>query len=322
VSLTIRPFAAEDIGDAARLLAARHVSHRRAQPLLDERFEDPEVTAGEITALHTAADASGVIAIRDGRVVGYLLGVPKPKPVWGPNRWVEAAGIAVEEVELARDLYAAAATSWVADGATAHYALLPAYDAALVDAWSRLAFGQQHMHAIRPAPDPGTVKVDTSVIRSPRRSDIPTLATLELALPQHQGLSPVFSSGGPLPSLDETVAEWEEDFDDPDFTTFVADIDGEVLGSAVGCSLKKSSLHKGMACPANAGFLGFAAVLPGARGRGLGRRLGEAVLAWAADTGYESVVTDWRVTNLLSSRTWPRLGFTPTFVRMHRHLGY
>jgi hypothetical protein len=34
------------------------------------------------------------------------------------------------------------------------------------------------------------------------------------------------------------------------------------------------------------------------------------------------VATDWRVTNLLSSRTWPRLGFVESFVRLHRLVGY
>lgn len=35
-----------------------------------------------------------------------------------------------------------------------------------------------------------------------------------------------------------------------------------------------------------------------------------------------SVDTDWRATNLLSSRTGPKLGFEPTFVRLHRVVGY
>ena len=83
------------------------------------------------------------------RVVGYLLGAPKGGAAWGPNVWVEAAGHAVEEVETARALYAVAATRWVEEGRTAHYALLPAYDTALIGAWFRLAFGHQHTHAIR-----------------------------------------------------------------------------------------------------------------------------------------------------------------------------
>jgi GNAT superfamily N-acetyltransferase len=59
-------------------------------------------------------------------------------------------------------------------------------------------------------------------------------------------------------------------------------------------------------------------VLPEARGIGAGRALGEAVLGWAHDAGYRVVVTDWRETNVLSSRTWPRLGFRPVFRRLHR----
>jgi len=79
-----------------------------------------------------------------------------------------------------------------------------------------------------------------------------------------------------------------------------------------------SSDHKSLALPPGAGFLGFASVLPEARGGGAGRLLGEAVLDWARKTGREWVVTDWRMTNLLSSRAWPRLGFRPTFYRLHR----
>jgi len=117
---------------------------------------------------------------------------------------------------------------------------------------------------------------------------------------------------------EETLAEWDADFDDPTYTTFVAERDGVVLGSAVGCAIEASSMHRSLALPRGAGFLGFAAVLPEQRGLGLGRVLGETILAWAKDAGYPAVVTDWRMTNLLSSRTWPRLGFRPTFFRLFR----
>ncbi|MGH3255472.1 MAG: GNAT family N-acetyltransferase [Streptosporangiaceae bacterium] len=76
------------------------------------------------------------------------------------------------------------------------------------------------------------------------------------------------------------------------------------------------------ALPDASGFLAFAAVVPHARGLGAGRALGEAVIAWTAQAGYHCVATDWRVTNLLSSRTWPRLGFAESFLRLHRLIGY
>ncbi len=94
------------------------------------------------------------------------------------------------------------------------------------------------------------------------------------------------------------------------------------MGSAVGCPVARSGAHAGLARPEHAGLLSFAAVLPAARGLGAGRALGEAVLAWAASQGFDRVATDWRTTNLLSSRAWPALGFEETFLRLHRVVGY
>ncbi len=319
--LEVLPFDESHLPEAGRLLAERHRRHRVAEPLLPGAPEDPSVAEAEVAAALAAEDASGAVAVRDGRVVGYLLGAPKPGSLWGPNVWVESAGQAVEEAEDVRDLYAAAATRWVEEGRTAHYALVPAHDEALVDAWFRLAFGHQHTHGIRevpsgPAPAPPRVRVRRAV-----REDIPSLARLEVELPAHQGLAPTFSAGAPC-SYEESLQEWEEDFDDPAFATFVAEHEGRVVGSAVGCPLEKSRIHGGLTRPVNAGFLGFAAVFPAARGLGAGRALGEAVLSWSAEQRHSCVVTDWRVTNLLSSRAWPALGFRPSFVRVHRLLGH
>lgn len=319
-----RAFDEGDLSAAGRLLAGRHRRQREVQPLLSARYEDPAVAEAEVAAAWKADDASGAVALRGGKVVGYLLGAPKPSSTWGPNLWVEAAGVATAEPgdeDAVRALYARAAARWVDEGRTAHYVLVPATDEALVRAWFRLCFGHQHTHALRdvpatPYPDPQRVRVRRAV-----RDDIPTLARLELELPAHQGLAPTFSAGD-LGSYEESLQEWEEDFDDPDFATFVAEHDGRVVGSAVGCPLEKSNSNAGPIRPDHAGFLGFAAVFPDARGLGAGRALGEAVLGWCATTGFDSVATDWRETNLLSSRAWRALGFTETFLRLHRLIGY
>ena len=147
------------------------------------------------------------------------------------------------------------------------------------------------------------------------------LGRLDLALPQHQALAPTYSAGE-VPTLEEAVQSWEDTFDEEGYYYVVAEHEGQVVGAAVGCALEKSSTHLGLTRPDHAGFLGFAAVLPEARGLGAGRALGEAVQAWMAAEGFTSDVTDWRATNLLSSRTWPRLGYRPTFLRLHRRIGY
>ena len=305
---------------AAGLLAERHRRHRVRHPLLPAEYEDPKVALVEVTAAWEAEGASGAVLVEGGEVTGYLLGAPKSSPVWGDNVWVERAGQAGLKAEHIRDLYAVAATKWVADGKTAQYVLVPD-DAELLDAWFRLGFGAQHAHAIRPAPVEPLAARPGLDVRLANRDDIQVLAELDLVLPQHQGLSPVFSSGE-VATLEEALADWEESIDDRDYATFVAERNGKVIGSAIGCSIEKSSTHGGLARPDNAGFLGYAAVFPEARGLGAGRALGEAVLNWAAGVGYTSVVTDWRVTNLLSSRAWPRLGFVQTFHRLHRLVGH
>lgn len=315
--LELHPFGSEFLDDAAGLLVHRHTAHRAVEPSLPAAYEQPDVARAAIEELATG-EATGAVASRGGAVVGYMLGTPRDSRTWGPNVWVEPAGHAVDEPDVARDLYAFAAARWVDEGRTSHYAVVPASDPALVDAWFRLGFGQQHVHAIREAPTTPLAGAHRGVvIRHATRGDIDTLAELELELPAHQMRSPVFSTLAP-PPLEEVRAEWAEDFDNPAFAVFVAVLDGRVVGSAVGCSVNESGLHTGIARPDDAAHLGFAAVLEDARGAGIGKALGTTVLDWAAAEGYRAVVTDWRATNLLSSRTWPQLGWRPTFLRLFR----
>jgi ribosomal protein S18 acetylase RimI-like enzyme len=316
----ITTFEAEHLDGAADALAARHRRHRQAEPLLSPAYDDPAACRELLATAYAAQDASGAVAVDGSKVVGYLLGAPKPGAAWGPNVWIESAGHAVEEPEVARSLYAAAATRWLDEGRIAHYALLPAHDTELVQTWFRLAFGHQHTHGIREPAEAGPVR-EGLVVREPTREEIPQLARLDMVLTDHQAVSPVFSSGPP-DVYEERVADWEEDFDNPKFWNVAVEHDGRLVGSAVGCDLEVSSSHAGPAKPDRAAFLGFAAVHPEARGLGVGRALGEAVSELALHKGYPSVVTDWRETNLQSSRAWRGLGYRDTFARLHRLVGH
>lgn len=316
----IGPFQAAALDEAARLLAARHTAQRAIEPGLDPAFEEVATTRTAIEGLLATDGATSAMATRGGALIGYVIGTPRAAS-WGPNVWVEGAGhaLAADETEVLRDLYASLATDWVAAGITSHYAVVPATDPLLMDTWARVGFGYMHTHAIREVPGPDEVLTPPPgvTVRLAERRDIAMLGRLELVLQEHQRASPVFS-GAPMTPLEDAVNEFEEDFDDPRFTTFVVEHEELVVGSGVACSIVESSEHRGIVRPNDAGFLGFAAVLPEARGLGAGRALGEATMLWARDAGYATVVTDWRETNLLSSRTWPRLGFRPTFRRLFR----
>jgi GNAT superfamily N-acetyltransferase len=310
--LEIHPFSEEHLDGAAALLEARHRRHREAEPLLggDHDFR------AEIEALCGGDGASGVVGTRDGRVVGYLLGIPKDESRWGPNVWVEAGGQAVDEAEDMRDLYAAASARWFDEGRTRQYVMAPASDSALLDAWHRLSFGVQHAHGIREVPEvawpPG--------VRLANEGDIDALVELSPLLADHQARSPVFGIGLPRESPDEIRAELLEDLPKDEIGDLVAEQDGRIVGAFQLAPVELSSTHSGLTRPDRAVLLAWAATRPEVRGSGAGVALTDASFAWARERGYDTMVTDWRETNLLSSRFWPKRGFRRSFLRLYRSI--
>jgi len=318
--LEIVPFAEEHLEDASRLLAARHVRHRQAETLLSERYEDPAAALEEIERVWRPDDASGTVGLRNARLVGYLLGAPRPDESWGDNVWVEAPGHAVEEAEDVRDLYAPAAERWVEEGRPRHWVLAPSHDNELLDAWWRLSFGQQHAHGIREVPPHTEVEVPAGCeIRGPREDEIEELIDVDLALPEHQRLSPTFA-GLASWTRDDSREEWQKTFAKGEEKVLIGVRDGRPVACWAFVPAELSREHRGLLRPGQACHLGFAATLPEARGSGIGVALTRAGLAWAAEEGYPTMVTDWRVTNLLSSRFWPKRGFRTTFLRLYRSI--
>ena len=66
--------------------------------------------------------------------------------------------------------------------------------------------------------------------------------------------------------------------------------------------------------------LAAATTLPAVRGQGIGRALTAHGLHWARGAGYTVCLSDWRATNLLASRFWPRRGFEPVYYRLERRI--
>jgi GNAT superfamily N-acetyltransferase len=310
--LEIHPFSEEHVDDAAALLEARHRRHREAEPLLGDSYD----FRAEIEALLSADGTSGVVGARNGRLVGYLIGMAKDESRWGPNVWVEPAGQAVGEPEDVRDLYAAASERWFEEGRTRQYVLAPAADNALLNAWHRLSFGVQHAHGIREIPEVAW----PDGVRLARESDIETLVELSPLLVEHQARAPVFGIGLPRESPEEMRAEILEDMANPDFGDLVAEQDGRIVGAFQLVPAELSSMHAGLARPEGAVLLNWAATRPEVRGGGAGIALTNASFAWAREQGYETMVTDWRETNLLSSRFWPKRGFRRSFLRLYRSI--
>jgi GNAT superfamily N-acetyltransferase len=310
--LEIQPFADEHLDAAATLLAARHSAQREAEPLLPDIFDFRPY----VEEAWREEDASGWIALEADQPVGYLIGAPRAK-VWGEgNVWVGLAGHAVREPDIVRDLYAVAADAWVRRDLRRHYAIVPATDASLVDAWFRLSFGAQHAQGIREVPEPANGDSDFTVRRA-GADDAEIAARLDQLLPDFQGRSPVFATPSP-PGLEEVVAEYAEAIDHEDEGILLVEQEGRKVGLLTVADVSHSGMHVGLSRPERAAILGLATTLPEVRGAGAGVALTNACFAWAREHGYETIVVDWRETNLRSSRFWPNRGFRRTFLRLYR----
>lgn len=306
----IRPFSEEFLDAAAGLLAAAHARHLAAEPLL-AHVED---FRAQVARQWEREGSSGAIAFRDGEPAGYLVGAPAKNDDRGGTRIVaDVAAHATAEPELARDLFAAAAARWHDEGQTRFAVVVPAHDAALVDAWFRTGFGLQFATAVR-EPEPGEVPPPFTV-RAATPDDLIHFARLDRELYEHQTRSPSFS-GLDVDDLAAFEDEWrEETFDSPGtFWPFVAERDGEVVGEALLYRRPQGDLR----VPAESVDLAHAATYPAVRGEGAGLALTAFVLDWAHAQGFRSVTTDWRSVNLLSSRFWRARGFRETYLRLYR----
>jgi predicted N-acetyltransferase YhbS len=302
----IVPFADEHLDGAVRLLGERHARHREAEPLLPAGVDLREQVERERDEL------AGVAAIEGGEVVGYLLGARREDHL-GAHVWSYIAGHAVRDPELVRDLYAAAAEQWVEAGLTRHFVYVPALPE-LVDPWFRLSFGASAaLGARRTGREP---EVDARVaIRESTRDDALAAARLDRHQEHWMVGSPSFSRREPL-AEDVLAAEWADVWDEPEaYRHFVAERDGAIVGHVL--------LYRrppDLRVPVGSIDLADASTLPEERGTGVGLALTHHVLGWAHEHGYATMTIDWRMTNLLASRFWPRRGFRETFLRLYRSI--
>jgi ribosomal protein S18 acetylase RimI-like enzyme len=86
------------------------------------------------------------------------------------------------------------------------------------------------------------------------------------------------------------------------------------------CYFPVDSSEKGLIVPEKCLELSVAGTRPDFQGRGIGQTLTRHGMADAYERGYRMCLTDWRSTNLQSSRFWPRQGFQPVAYRLARRI--
>ncbi len=304
--MDIVAFADEHVDGAAALLAERHARHRAVEPTLPADVNFREQVERE------RDETGGVVAFAGDEVVGYLLGKRREDQV-GAHVWSYIAGHAVREPELVRDLYREAAEHWVEAGLTRHFVYVPALPE-LVDPWFRLSFGASAALAVRETTSEEPFEADIT-IRESTPDDARAAVLLERHMVESMIPSPSFSHHAP-DDEEAAVEEWAETWVETDtYRHFVAERDGRIVGHV----LLYRRPHD-LRVPTDSIDLAAASTDPAERGTGVGVALTRFALGWAYEHGYPTMITDWRMTNLLASRFWPRRGFRETFLRLYRSI--
>jgi ribosomal protein S18 acetylase RimI-like enzyme len=317
------PFTKDLIPAAGALLAQRCRRDRLVMPELPARFEDPSIAAAAVKASLARPHASGVATLDGDRLLGYLVGDLVINDLWGRSAWVRLAGCALapdQSPELARDLYAVLANTWVAAGCFTHIVIAPASDPALLQAWYALSFGIEQVYGLAAlprldlsfAPPPPGVE-----IRRAAPGDRQVLASMYDLIWRANVDSPVWGIHLPENDLEQREA-YGDLVDDPQATAWLAFKDGEPAGFQVYFPGEQTddALLVSEACT----VLEVAGTRPQARGKGIGAALTRMGLAHAQAAGCRLCLADWRSANLLASRFWPRQGFQTAAYRLARRI--
>jgi len=316
----IVPFDREHLADASVLVSSRHARLRASEGALPDRWCDPAQARTLVDAAFTADGATGVAAIADGRVNGFLIGAPRFDPPWDRSAWVEMAGHAVveDQADLARDLFAAWSKEILSSLGIVRYLVnVPAADPSAIDAWHQLDFGQMHAYGLRSsdARDLGPPAAGLRIRRATSDDAGIMRATSEVIWREQVGppswspITPERIAGLRADYVEELVAE--------DGLVWIAEdaVSGEALGVTVSYRLDPD-----LDVPDDNMKLASTTTFPAARRRGVARALLRTVLDHAASVGAGWCVTDWRTSSLLASRAWPALGFRRTRIRLERRI--
>jgi ribosomal protein S18 acetylase RimI-like enzyme len=252
---------------------------------------------------------TGAEARRGGARVAHVVGRLDEAESRGKHAWVglEDHSLAPgEPPELYADVYAEAGDPWVEQGHLTHIVVVPD-DASVLQVWFRLGFGQEQVHAEAPTLPAAHPPPEGVTIRRAGPADLEAVLDVAGIIARHQVGKPVWS-GVRVPGREEIRPAWEEFLADEASVILLAERDGTSIGYA--------ATHPDD--EAGVAHLPVAGTRPDVRGAGVGRALAEHVLHRAHEDGYRTVRADWRSTNLLASRFWPRLGFAPTHIRLRR----
>ncbi|NTU82747.1 MAG: GNAT family N-acetyltransferase [Chloroflexales bacterium] len=296
--LEILPLNGGFLSDAAALVCGRYAALRRATPQLPPRYERPAELLPRLRDM--ARRAPGAVAMRDGRLVGflaaYLLDSFRGHPgVFSPE-WANGA-----EPSLSRPvyeaLYAHMARQWAAAGYSLHGLSLFTDDMAASEAWRWLGFGLGAADGVRDLRPIGASTLGLAIRRA-GPADLDQLDQLDEGLHRHLVAAPVFLPLGQPAGHDELAA----DLADPAYAFWTAwDGDRAVAFIKFGPASENACavIHDSGTTSITGAF-----TRPEARGQGVAAALLDRGLAWAREAGYARCAVDFEPMNTPAARFW------------------
>jgi GNAT superfamily N-acetyltransferase len=336
MKIEIVPFTPELLPQAGELLAARHRETRRTFPQLPARYEETGPAARAVEAVWKREGSAGFAAFTDSRMTAFLIGDAVNDPGWGSSGWIRPAGWACTTGlagtsgmgnELLRDLYACLGKVWLEKGILTHLVFTPVLNPDLIDIWFSLSFGIEQIHGIADMENPewvsserGSKNRENSAeieIRRARPGDSGQLVEMSDIIWKTQIETPVWAQVPPeYPAQIEEG--WAELPEDKELTVWLALEKEKLAGIHVYMPADRSG--ENIMIPENCCHLVVAATREKERGRGISSMLLKRGFEEAMHQGFKYCETDWRSTNLLSSRHWPRKGFHPVLYRLVRRV--
>jgi GNAT superfamily N-acetyltransferase len=212
-------------------------------------------------------------------------------------------------------MYAALAARFVRRGLFDHTVHVPATDPALESAWANLGFGRANAVAARDLAPVG-LRGSKPVVRRAERGGLDAVGRLALEEPIYHAQAPIFR-----PYLDRDTAtqvreSQRQALEDDGQAIFIAREGARDVGITWIGPGRGSPLF----IPDAGAYIADTAVVPAARGTGVGAALVDAALAWAREREYRGVTLVYAAANPLSRSFWSALGFVPVLWHLRRRL--
>ena len=313
MTIEILPLEEKHLEDAAALACARYRALRERLPLMPSRFQDLDTILPPLRDL--AGQAPGVVAVRGGRLAGFLVAYQFPdfrgkQSVYAPE-WANGAELD-DSRRIYEALYTQLSAQWVEEGYCTHLLSIMANDEDGIEGWRWLGFGLLAADGVRDL-KPVQDRTAGVALRRAGPDDTQQVTDLIEALRQHMAASPTFLHQEDSVEIEENA----EYLADPAHAIWVAYQGTE----AVACMGQGPANPKASDLISDAGTTSIVSAYTrrSARSTGIATALLNQVLAWARAEGYERCAVDWEPMNVLATRFWTR-HFQPVSYALVRHV--